>query len=198
MFKRNVYDFKDIQNLITKAILKKNPINFEINKQNLFFTFKAPALNFKYSTELSINFTKGNLNIDYEVNFENLIRIILIVIILTAFFSFLSVNYFLIASGLISVLFFIIGFLTVDHFLEKTIKQSIEAIVYDKNIVEKFSEEQLSWINDENKCSACGEHLTEFDLYCPECGIKLKRNRHTIPLDVSKYQDRNITYHLKK
>lgn len=198
VFKNKIVELAYIQKLLKDAILNKKPVKFDEKKQGLFFTFSAPILNFKYTTDLKINLKKEELNIDYEVNFESLIRIILIVIILTAFFSFLSVKYFLIASGLISILFFGVSFLTVDNFLENMIKKSIEDIIVDENIVEKLSQEQLLWINDENKCSACGEQLSEFDLLCPECGIKLKRSRYTVPLDVSKYKDRNITYHLKK
>ncbi len=143
VFKNNTVELPYLQKLIRGAILNKKPINFDEKEQGLFFTFSAPILNFKYSTDLKINLKKEELRIDYEVNFENLIRIILVVIILTAFFSFLSVKYFLIASGLISILFFGVSFLSVDNFLENMIKKSIEDIFVEENTVEKLSQEQL-------------------------------------------------------
>ncbi|MCF6364898.1 MAG: zinc ribbon domain-containing protein [Bacteroidales bacterium] len=194
----NNIDLCDIQNLVNKAIQKKNPTDFKIKNQTLSFKFIAPVFNFKYSTEIKINLINNELIIDYEVNFENLVRIVLIIIILTAFFSFLSIKWFLITSALMSAGFFGISFLIIDNFIYNLILQSIDGILIKKNIPEKLSEEQVSWINDESKCSACGEDLSAVDLHCPDCGIKLKRNRHTTPLNVSKYQDRKITYHIKK
>jgi len=191
-------DLANIQKLVRKVVLKKKPVEFGIENQIMSFKFIAPIFNFKYSTELKIKLTKNKLIIDYEINFENLIRIVLVLIILTAFFSFLSIKYFLITSAFISVIVFGISFLSIDNFIYNLILKSIENILIEENVVEKLSEQQLLWINDESICSACGKDLSITDLHCPDCGIKLKRNRHTIPLDVSKYKDKKITYHLKK
>jgi len=63
---------------------------------------------------------------------------------------------------------------------------------------ETFSKEQEEWMNDKNRCPACGYFLSDIDLVCPDCGLHLKRSRHTIPLDTSKYKNNPVKYHYKK
>lgn len=63
---------------------------------------------------------------------------------------------------------------------------------------ESLSDEQELWLNDKNRCPACGYFLSDIDLICPECGLHLKRSRHTIPLDTSKYKNKSVKYHYKK
>ncbi len=197
-FKTKEINKNEINSLIYKTLKKRKAFKIETNKNIISFILKAPVLRFEYLTDIKITKANNQLDINYSVNFEKLLRIILILIILIAFFSFVSIKYFLIISGLISILFYGIMFLSIDNLIENIIKESLDEILVPVNSAEKFTEEQLSWINDKNRCSACGEILFEYNLHCPECGIKLKRNKYSIPFDSSKYQDKEVKYYLKK
>lgn len=188
-----------VQQFVSKYIKKKPKIKSLKNiKDKISFISTVPILNFEYSVDVFIEKSGNELDITYEVNLEKLLTIIIIGVILTAFFSFVSIKYFLIIAGLLSLILYTVFYLIIDNFIQNLINNALEFIVVNDNYVEKFSNEQLTWINDENRCSACGNYLSEIDLHCPECGIKLKRSRFTIPLDVSKYKDKQVSYHFKK
>ena len=68
---------------------------------------------------------------------------------------------------------------------------------YDKDI--EISQEQKQWLNDETKCPACGENIAENDIVCKSCGLKLKQNRYTKPLNLNqKSNGSGIKYHYKE
>ncbi len=177
-------------NVKLKDVIKKD--------KNISFKTFAPIFNFQYSVEFDFYKDKDEINITYEVNLEKLLMIVLVIIILTAFFSFVSVKYFLILAGVFAITTYGFFYLIIDNFIQTIIKKNIDTIIISQDDTEKYSDEQMKWISDDNRCSACGETLSDFDLYCPECGIKLKRSRFTIPLDVSKYKDKQVSYHIKK
>lgn len=158
----------------------------------------APVINFQYSVEFKFFKDEDEIQITYDVNLDKLLMIVLVTIILTAFFSFLSVKYFLILAGILTVSLYAIFYLIIDNFIQKIVKNGIDYIIVNEDYSEKYSDEQLEWIYDDGRCSACGKVLSEFDLHCPDCGLKLKRSRYTIPLDVSKYKDKQVSYHFKK
>jgi len=184
---------------ISKFIERKKSVKSIKNfKEKISFISTVPILNFEYSTDIFIKKFSDDLEISYEVNLEKLLTIVIIVVVLTAFFSFVSVKYFLILAGVLSLVLYGVFYLVIDNTIQNFIKRSVEDIVVSESNVEKISNEQVLWINDENRCSACGNYLSEIDLHCSECGIKLKRSRYTIPLDVSKYKDKQVSYHFKK
>ena len=86
---------------------------------------------------------------------------------------------------------------TVDAFIEGMGVLGVDLSSVSKTIDEKLSEEQSEWLLDENKCSGCGEGVTKYDNNCPECGLKLSNKIYTIPLDVTKYQNKRFKYHYK-
>jgi len=171
--------------------------NLKIAENKISFTSTAPIFNFEYSTNLVVTKDDGDINIHYEVNLEKLLTIALIAVILTAFFSFVSIKFFLILSAIFSVGLYSIFYLIIDNVTQTQIKKAIDNIILHENHAEKITDEQNSWINDDMRCSACGNYLEEFELHCKECGLKLKRNRYTIPLDTSKYKDKEVLYHFK-
>lgn len=188
-----------IQSLFYSYIQKRSSIEeIDSKKSSLTFISSAPVLKFHYSTEIVFNKEREEINIIYEVNLEKLLTIVLISIILSAFFTFVSVKYFLILAGLLTILFYGVFYLIIDNYIDNLILKSLKRIVVSSDIAENYSDEQMKWINDDSLCSACGNKLSEFDFNCKECGIKLKRNKYTIPLDLSKYKDREVSYHFKK
>jgi len=201
ILKKKYFDIDSsfLQSVIFEKIKGNTKLKDVIKKDKsiLFKTF-APIFNFQYSVEFDFYKDRDEINITYEVNLEKLLMIVLVTIILTAFFSFVSVKYFLILAGVFALTIYGMFYLIIDNFIQTLLKKNIDTIIISQDDTEKYSDEQIKWIFDDNRCSACGETLSDFDLCCPECGIKLKRSRFTIPLDVSKYKDKQVSYHIKK
>ena len=142
--------------------------------------------------------TFSSSEIEYKVYLDQLIKIILIVIIFSALFSYTSLNYFFWFASLFSFLFYFLNALIINSYVQSSFLKILENSQLYISEKEILSEEQQIWLNDKNRCPACGFFLSDIDLICPECGLHLKRSRHTIPLDTSKYQNKPIKYHYKK
>ena len=84
--------------------------------------------------------------------------------------------------------------------IHANIKKQIVDSFSDFGIISEneLSEEQQLWLVNSNKCPACGNTITEYDLNCPDCGLMLKANKYSSSTDVSKYNDKTINYHYKK
>ena len=66
------------------------------------------------------------------------------------------------------------------------------------NKEEIFNIEQQEWMQNPNKCSACGASISANHIVCPNCGLKIKQNPYTKPLDLSqKNIGDDIKYHYK-
>jgi predicted amidophosphoribosyltransferase len=81
--------------------------------------------------------------------------------------------------------------------IEKILKEAIGENRYNFNSSEILSDEQVRWIKDEGRCSACGEALSISDVFCPECGLRIKKGKPYKPYNISKYNDKKITYYYK-
>jgi hypothetical protein len=126
----------------------------------------------------------------------------LIFTLIAALFStFNFVEYFLFSLVVIVLFFWGNATIFIRH-----LKKQFAGILglqsfFEENLgAEDFSGEQIRWLNDPEKCPACGATIKEIDLFCPECGLKLKQNRFTKDLDTAKYVEikQNIVYHYKK
>ncbi len=187
-----------IKKLISNEISSFSPEEFLEKDKFITFTSISKLFRYEYKIKLYIEKKGNDYNIIYEIDLEKVLRIIIIGIILIAFFSFLSVKYFLISAGLYSLLFYILNVLIISTSVENLIKRAIGENNYTFNDSEVISPEQEQWIKDENRCPACGEFVTNIDLNCSECGLRIKRNRYSIPLDLSKHKEKKIKYHYKK
>ncbi|NPA44113.1 MAG: hypothetical protein GXO49_01125 [Chlorobi bacterium] len=188
-----------IKEILKKQLENNNKVNeIKDSDEKLYFIASSPILNFNFSVDVFFTKLSDEIKVTYETNLEKLTTIILVTIILVAFFSFVSIKYFLILSGVLAISLYLVFYLIIDNFIQRVINKSLEQIIESQDEAEKYSDEQMNWINDEKRCSACGNYLSDFDLYCKECGIKLKRNKYTIPLDLSKHKDKEVSYHFKK
>ena len=170
--------------------------NTEIKEDTVSFICNNAFIKFSFPVSFTF-YKKENINIEYEFKLENLLKITIVLILLIAFFSSFSMSAFLWFSFIISVIFFGANVIFIDTNIKKIIKSLPVYSLSNPDIDEKLSEEQISWINDKTKCSACGEEINEYDYHCPECGLKLNNKIKTIPFDVTKYQNKRFKYHLK-
>jgi len=142
------------------------------------------------------------LKIETTIFFQSLINISLIFTLIAALFStFNFVEYFLFSLAIILLFFWGNAAIFIRHLKKQIINALGLQSFFEEHLgAEDFSEEQTDWLNDPNKCPACGTLVSEKDLFCPGCGLKLKQNRFTKDLDIEKYQEnrQNIVYHYKK
>lgn len=193
-FSVNRLNINDIENLIIKELLSKYSFLLSDNNKSKILKSNSPFLKIPFSLEL----TFSSSEIEYKVYLDQLIKIILIVIIFSALFSYTSLNYFFWFASLFSFLFYFLNALIINSYVQSSFLKILENSQLYISEKEILSEEQQIWLNDKNRCPACGFFLSDIDLICPECGLHLKRSRHTIPLDTSKYQNKPIKYHYKK
>jgi len=170
---------------------------FRKEKGIIHFTSDHSLVNFKYPVEIKVE--KNELiTIEYEIHLMQLIKITIALIVFIAFFSSFGMSGFLWFSFIFSVVFFVVNLMFADSYVQKIIRSSYLYLSLNPTEEEGFTDEQKMWMSDKNRCSACGEEITIYDLNCPDCGLKLKQSKYTIPLDVTKYQEKRFKYHYKE
>ena len=209
------YSFKSIIELAGEKIKEKNPdINYitrllinELNKQktsDLIFeenlikmTSKNSIFGFEYETDFKVTGTDKEVNIEYEFHLDKLIKITLLLVVFTAFFSYFNVTAFLIFSALLAIIFYSANLFFINSYLQKIIRKAVGINEFDFEGSEELSKKQKEWMKNPSKCSACGHNITIYDLYCPDCGLRIKQNKFSIPLDTTKYQKKTVKFHYK-
>ncbi len=183
---------------ISKSDTEKELLNkyhFVLSDEEIkSFKANSPFLKIPFSLEYEINSDK----INYKLHLDSLLKIILIVIIFTAFFLYASLNVYLWFALLFTVFFYALNIMIINGYIHSIFLKILKDNNVPINEIESLSEEQKTWMNDKNRCPACGHLLSDIDLICPECGLHMKRNRYTTPSDTSKYQNTSIKYHYRK
>lgn len=176
-----------IMGTVENPIIENKSIKFDI----------LSLFNIRYPVEMEIT-QQENIRINYEVKLQKLIQISIILVIFTAFFSSFGVSDFLWFSLVLVIAFYGINILFVDNAIKNLIKSSDLYKETQDDSDDSMSNEQQQWMNDINKCPACGELLEIFGNTCPECGLKLPHPQIFKPYDVSKYRSKKIKYTYKK
>ncbi len=193
-FSKNELSSKKLRNIIIKELTSGKLSGYSENKESGLLKTSSPFLKIPFQ----INIEVTNSEISYSVHLEYLIKIILAVIIFSALFSYTSLSFFFWFSSLFSVIFYIFNILIINSFVNSSILKILKKYKLISSEKEILTTEQEQWLNDKNRCPACGKYLSDIDLICPECGLHLKRSRHTIPLDTSKYKNEPVKYYYKK
>ncbi len=186
-----------IKEILHKIFSDKGITDYHSEKNKIKFKTKQSLVGFEYDLKLEISEKNNVISVEYEFFLDKLLQITSVLVIFIALFSYFNVSTFLIFSGIFAVIFYGINII----FINSYIKNNIEKIYGNKNEFEQDEEldrKQKEWLKDVNNCPACGERVTEIDLFCPDCGLKVKQNRYSIPLDTSKYKNREVKYIYKK
>lgn len=181
---------------IIEQVKKSNLVtDFEFDNQKAIFSFSS-LFNIKYPVELT--FSKQNIvHINFEAKLIKLIQLSIILIVFIAFFSSFGMSGFLWFSTIFTIIFFSINVLFIENGIQTLIKSTTFFRSLNAAHDEKLSKEQLKWMNDTNKCPACGENLLAYDQSCPECGLRLPRKAIAKPFDISKYENKRLSYTYK-
>ncbi len=183
-------------------ILKTGFHRFKENKEESEeYKIPSPFIGILFRTSFKV-ISANPLKIKITVYFQSLINISLIFTLIAALFStFNFVEYFLFSLIIIVLFFWGNAGIFIRHLKKQFVTILRLQSFFEENLgAEEFSDEQADWLNDPNRCPACGGTIKENDLFCPECGLQLKQNRFTKDLDTTKYQQpsQNIVYHYKK
>lgn len=188
----------DILYEITKKFAAKKAKIIKRDKENMSLTSKNSLFSIEYPIDIFFGDIPDNYFIEYTIDLDRLIKITFLIVIFLAFFSFLSVSGFLIYSVIFIIAFYIANLFFINSFVERIIYKITGENAYDFTDSETLSKQQNEWINNPKKCSGCGYILDDLVLDCPECGLKIRKNRYSVPLDTSKYENQNIKYHYKE
>jgi hypothetical protein len=143
-----------------------------ITDGNMIYGFSNKSvLYYQYRFLFSFEKENGQSIIRYEYNLLPVFKITLIMILFAAFFSKFSINNLLIFSAIFIILFFGFNIIYINSALKQMILNALmpESLNYE----EKLSAEQKDWINNPDKCPACGEEISHFNYTCPECGLSI-------------------------
>jgi len=191
------FDVVHASDLCEDYLRNKGLEKFRKEKGIIHFISDHSLVNFKYPVEIKVE--KNELIVvEYEIHLMQLIKITIVLIVFIAFFSSFGMSGFLWFSFIFSVVFFVVNLMFADSSVQKLIKSSNLYLSLKPSDSEGFTDEQKTWINDKNRCSACGEEINVYDVNCPDCGLKLQQSKYTIPLDVTKYQAKRFKYHYKQ
>lgn len=172
--------------------------NVEYDDETLKFVTRNSFLGIEYEVKVKLNNILNNYSIDYTIGLDKLIKITLLIIIFAAFFSFLSLSGFLVFILFFTFAFYSFNVFFINSYVEKTIVKVCGLPAYNFEGSEYLTNEQQEWIKNPKKCPACGAEISDLDLDCPECGLLIRKNRFSVPLDISKYSEKNIKYHYKE
>lgn len=187
-----------LNNIISEKSYKKGERIVNEERSGIFFSYLNKVFRYNFTSRIYTKQNGNDFDIVYEIEMYKVIQIIIAVIVLSAFFSFISVKYFLIFSGIFSLLFYYINLLMNVYSVEQIIKDAVGENHYTFSSAEVLTDEQIQWMKDKNRCSACGEYLSVTDVFCPECELRIKKGKPYKFYDSSKYNDRKVSYHYKK
>ncbi len=186
-----------IANLFASELQKSELSNLEISGNTVQLTYKNSLFKIAYDFKVAVIENENSKQIISTIYLDNLLKFSIVAAILPAFFTFLEFSKFLFYSPLFFVGFYSFNLLLVRLFLNAKINTILGENQFNFKGSEELNALQEEWQNNPGKCSACGENLLEIDYTCPECGINLKRNRFSVPLNVSKYEEKTVRYFYK-
>jgi len=169
--------------------------DINIHDNFIEITTKNSLIYFLYQIKIEID--EDNNLLIFDIQIINLMKISLLIMIAIPFISNFSLKKFFIFSVIVIGIFYLVNFLYINSFINNLSKYLIEGTEIDKVTEEEISEIQKEWIENPNKCSACGAFIHDYYVNCFDCGIKLERKATKSPFNVTKYADYDINYSLK-
>ena len=187
---------------LTKAYIRKAIITvfaddeFEKEEENIIrYKSKNSLINFNYHYDIVFDKAE-NPNIKFIINLVNLLQITVGLLVMIALLSKFGFRNYLIFSGIFILVFYFVNLAFIQSRISRKVNKALNMLGYDNEI--DFSPEQKQWLIDETKCPACGENITENDIVCKSCGLKIKQNRFSKPLNLSKNKEQSgVKYYYK-
>lgn len=178
-----LYDLDDFQpHFVSK--LHAEP-GIEQKDESLIFNNEIFFIPF--TTTFSIDIHNEKVKIPYEIDAIPLIKLITALLLFAGLFSSFTASFFFYYGAIASLLIYIFGLLFVRSQFFGIIKK------YHVNIEETLSSEQMQWISNPNKCSACGDELLQYQSKCHSCGLQSRPPKRFSPFSTT-LPKVNMTY----
>ncbi len=159
-----------LDSMLSKAISDKGyetKDNWYVGKQALF---NVP---FRFNIELQK--VADGFHIIYHLQLNNLVNGTLILSLIIGLLARMQFSYFMMFVAIVSMAFYTLSVLIMSGGINSMLKGLFKA----------YSVEELAMNYDaENQCPACGHVLEPQQTDCPECGLRVKQNRFTKPLQL--------------
>lgn len=167
----------------------------EEEEGSIKFSSNNTLINFRFVFDVIIEQT-DELKLKIVINLVELLKITVFLLVFTALFSKFAFHNYLLFAGIFIFVFYMANVIFISSYINRKINKALTLIGYNRE--EIFNNEQQEWLQNTNKCSACGQAITINHILCPSCGLKIKQNPYTKPLDLSQKNTENgIQYHYK-
>lgn len=169
-------------------------VSVEIPNKSIRIESRHSLFTFKYQCKIQYDIVNNKPKVSAEVTLTELLKIIIIVSITTAFLATFSFSTYLWFIFIFSIAAYLGNVLFIRMYLFERFDTAFNQLVEK---TEELAKQQKKWMQNSEVCPACGELLTQYDKVCPDCGIVLGYQVPTKPFDVSKYAEKSILYHFK-
>jgi len=169
--------------------IKKSINKISLISQNTLAFFKF---------QIDITLEEDNKTLNFEIHIIDLLKISLLIVVVIPFFSNFSIGKILLFSGIIILIFYLANIMYINSFINKFSNFLITGTKFDQLKTEELSEQQKKWMNDKNRCSACGAPVLEYYTHCLDCAIKLNRKAKKSPFNTTNYNNFEIEYKFKE
>ena len=168
----------------------------EETNEKITFSSNNTLINFRFLFDIFIEHT-GELKLRIVINLVDLLKITLFLLVFIALFSKFAFHNYLLFAGIFILVFYFANVIFISSYINRKVDKALAMMGYNQE--EVFKPEQQEWLQNPNKCSACGCQITENHIICPSCGLKIKQNPYTKPLDLSpKKSESGVKYHYRE
>ena len=162
-----------------------NSLKHYYNESSGEFEFESGVFGLAYSFTIV---KTGGGKISMQIKSKSIVFVIFIFLLVGAFVPRIGFEGYLLFALFSSVIVYFLLFSIFSSEISKKISR----------ILVNFEKDHTANCDGENCCPACGHELSETDLFCPNCGLRVKQNRYTKPLNLNKVGKPQIRYHYKK
>ncbi len=190
---RNIV-LKDINFSEFKAKLEKKSqsLGYEIteNGDKLILKWDNNWLGVGFEVEM---YSVDNKDFIYVINLERLLRLVIILWLVLLIIFYGKIWWFLLSAVLLAVALY----LSIGLQSDRNVRELFDKVMHcsdNEETMAKSKESETQGL----VCPACGEPLTEYDEYCPRCGLYLGKVWKRQPASRTGFENRRLEYHFKK
>jgi hypothetical protein len=196
-YRKKNKNFKGFLDYISKNLPQQDYSEIKYDNTLLSTRTNLSLAGISYGLAMRVSETDFETKIHLESSLYSIIKVLLISIVLLSGISLLSVSVFCwIACSFIAI-FYIGNVLVIQQNNKKLMTSLFGKIEYNFEGSERLSVMQKKWMKNVTTCPACGNFVSEIEIYCSECGLRVKQNKYSIPLDITKFKDKNVVYHFR-
>ena len=174
--------FNHIVNKIEEKEYNIAMVDDTLQVKNLKTSFGLP-----YSIQYLVKEDGNNISVTYKINSQLFIPVTICLVIVCAFFSKFAFSGFLKFSSIIVLMFHLVYLMQTRSIAVRF----LENIDSEDNIGVSF-EDQKRWMNDPDRCPACGNQMNKYQWICDDCGLMVREKKH-----INRFSSTSTNYNFK-